>query len=379
MKILLFPRASTAVSDAYTGPAGQVTEDTTRVELRLHDGITPGGQRILNLNQLLTIFMQLDSEFGEVAFAESDLGYLVRVGDRQYELREMIEGDGITITHPLGTDDNTVFAIDTAWLDEYIKFKKSAGIFGATTTGSGTAYAASIENDPVPETPFPTETSGTLFYLTFHANASTGATLTVNGTTARPILLANGTNQIADAVRAGSTWLVLRLGTNYILMGAQEAEDVPINPITGLVASNVQEALEEILGAIPEEGAGISFTAYKFNSLQAWVGTTSARVASIPAGHGMLVIRHTQVPGFELGSLQTLRTAFLVINIGGTAYASPGTSASDTTVIGPNIPITGLYVPSMYMENAAILFGYGTPQDGFFQGEVSDIVAPFAG
>jgi len=48
MKQVQFPRNTTVVEDGVIGPEGQVRVDTTRKELRLHDGVTPGGIRIPN-------------------------------------------------------------------------------------------------------------------------------------------------------------------------------------------------------------------------------------------------------------------------------------------------------------------------------------------
>lgn len=42
----------TAESNAYIGPAREITVDTDRLELRLHDGVTPGGRRLLNESQI---------------------------------------------------------------------------------------------------------------------------------------------------------------------------------------------------------------------------------------------------------------------------------------------------------------------------------------
>lgn len=41
----------TATADAYVGPDREITIDTDRRELRLHNGTTPGGVRILNESQ----------------------------------------------------------------------------------------------------------------------------------------------------------------------------------------------------------------------------------------------------------------------------------------------------------------------------------------
>lgn len=43
-------RGTTAENDAFTGAEGEITVDTQRKELRIHDGQTPGGMRTITLN-----------------------------------------------------------------------------------------------------------------------------------------------------------------------------------------------------------------------------------------------------------------------------------------------------------------------------------------
>lgn len=52
MKVQQVPRGDTASQDAYVGPPGQLTMDSDRHEGRLHDGVTPGGHRLLNSEQI---------------------------------------------------------------------------------------------------------------------------------------------------------------------------------------------------------------------------------------------------------------------------------------------------------------------------------------
>lgn len=51
MEVRQKARGTTAQNDALTGPVGQITVDTDRDELRLHDGVLAGGHRILNKAQ----------------------------------------------------------------------------------------------------------------------------------------------------------------------------------------------------------------------------------------------------------------------------------------------------------------------------------------
>jgi RNase P/RNase MRP subunit p29 len=47
VKHVRFLRGTAAQNDAFTGLEGQVTVDTTNKQLRLHDGVTPGGKVII--------------------------------------------------------------------------------------------------------------------------------------------------------------------------------------------------------------------------------------------------------------------------------------------------------------------------------------------
>ena len=45
--LILHRRGNLAVSNVYTGPAGEITVDTTLRSIRVHDGVTPGGKDTL--------------------------------------------------------------------------------------------------------------------------------------------------------------------------------------------------------------------------------------------------------------------------------------------------------------------------------------------
>jgi hypothetical protein len=52
VKHVRFLRGTAAQNDAFTGLEGQVTVDTTNVQLRLHDGLTPGGKVIVGKSDI---------------------------------------------------------------------------------------------------------------------------------------------------------------------------------------------------------------------------------------------------------------------------------------------------------------------------------------
>jgi hypothetical protein len=361
VKTLLNPRADTATNDAYTGPASQLTVDTSRWELRLHDGVTPGGHRILNLQQLLLLFMSKDSEFGEVAFAEGELGYLVRIGDRQYELREITAdvNGGVIVTNGLATAANTSIKIDTAWLSKQVSDLRASGIRYLVTAGTNIALTLSIpvanpdydpedEESEEPETvtdiPWPAEAvNGTLLGVKFHINVLNTATLSINGQAGKPILLAGNVSNIEKTALIGVHALLMKVDTSWIVIGAYRADLIPIVEIPGLnfteattdpvvaavPAKNVQEALTALKRLVDGDDdddnnlAGGASLRYIFGAPSAYVGTLDARVAALTNGQAFLAMwSQSTGNGSPENPLVYATHAYMLFKYHGKAYAA---------------------------------------------------------
>lgn len=58
MAIVIFMSGTTAQNDAFIGKKGSITYDTEKNNLRLHDGVTPGGKVIPNLDEIDDKFAQ---------------------------------------------------------------------------------------------------------------------------------------------------------------------------------------------------------------------------------------------------------------------------------------------------------------------------------
>ena len=260
MKTLQNPRGTTVQSDSFVGAAGQFTIDVERWEIRLHDGETPGGHRILNLQQLLLLFMSKDSEFGDVSFNEGDRGFLTRIGDRQYALRELVAGAGITITEGFGTAGNPTISVGTGLGG------MAGSIPSALTTGVAAAFIADLpEGWP--------ESNGAIALLKFHVAPADGATLSVDGADPLPLITADGTNDVNRVLGVGDYGLIVRYANQFILVGLQTPAGTGINPVTGLDADDVQEAIEELTDRVValegDEGVDLSNLNrfYKFANL----------------------------------------------------------------------------------------------------------------
>src|SRR3546814_5521428 len=69
----------------YIGPPRELTVDTSNQELRLHDGVTPGGHRFPNRDSNDQRYQAKSSELdGFNGWEPSDRGWLVRLGPATY-------------------------------------------------------------------------------------------------------------------------------------------------------------------------------------------------------------------------------------------------------------------------------------------------------
>lgn len=108
---LQFPRGTTGQNNKYIGPNGEITVDATRKELRLHDGIKPGGHRIASLETLYSLFLSVDSEAANLDFNQNERGYIVRVSETEYAIRKFTAEDGVRIENPTGQAGNTTIGL----------------------------------------------------------------------------------------------------------------------------------------------------------------------------------------------------------------------------------------------------------------------------
>lgn len=311
MKRLQFARAGTVVNDGFIGPQGLITVDTDRWELRLHDNETPGGHRILNLEQLLEIFMSKDSEFGSVVFAEDGRGILTRIGDRQYALRKIIGYNGIHVTEAAtGNVDNQ----DGEAADFYVGLNPDdlaalllglasgkllyAGLSAGTADALTLTVPAGWKND-----------QGSIVAFKSHLAVNDSATMqiTVGATPGGvlPLMTAGGSNKVSQLIKLGTVPLLMRIDridtgsdnsligdddqilTGYRCIGFMTAKEIGIAPISGMTATNVQDALAELKVGLGGGGGGGNDSSFwtfaNFN--QSPTGATSA-FREIPIAKG---------------------------------------------------------------------------------------------
>lgn len=337
MKQVFEVGGTTQNNDEFTGPARMFTIDTDRWEIRLHDNETAGGHRILNLQQLLQIFMQLDSEFGGVAFAPDARGFLVRIGDKQYGLRTLTAGTGITITNGDGVAADPQIKIS----DDFSIISAIAGrlAFGGDTTGTGSALALTLP------TGWP-DVDGGVGIFNFHVNPEDGATLTINGATALPLVCPNGDDNISRVAKLGTRVMFMRASSKYYLVGMQHPDAIGIETISGMTATTVQDALAELTSRIAalegtEGPVGVQFFTF----------TENGQAASLNDG-----ILQMPLADGEYRFVQGVATANIV--------HTGGSSGSDVARIAA-LQINGVGIPShLSLTVSGNPVGYGYTANG---------------
>jgi hypothetical protein len=247
-------RGTTANQDLYVGLLGQFTVDVDRMEVRIHDGVTPGGFRIPNLDALTLIFMQKLSEFGNVAFDETSVGILTRIADKTYALRVLAAGNGITITNANGVDGNPTISITDVYITNLIRGAK-AGILThlGTTAGTDTTFTA-VAPEGWPNV------LHAFGVINFHAvPAAAGATIRFDAAwDALPLKNSDGDVDLSKVIRVGDSVFILRMIDHYMILGRYNAADIKIAAIAGMTATDVQAALLELKTGLTSSGDGIA-------------------------------------------------------------------------------------------------------------------------
>ena len=87
MKIEQQVGGSAANQDAYTGVPRQLTVDTDNYDLRLHDGVTPGGRLIPSRDNNDERYQGKSAELAGFSFAAAERGFIARIGPGVYRLR----------------------------------------------------------------------------------------------------------------------------------------------------------------------------------------------------------------------------------------------------------------------------------------------------
>ena len=115
-KIVQLSRGDRESQDRYVGAAGELTVDTSNEDLRLHDGVTPGGVTIANRANNDSRYQPRSVELnGLLGFEPQDRGFLARRGPSDYRLRRVeVNGAQLVVTNPEGYAGNPAFSLAPA-------------------------------------------------------------------------------------------------------------------------------------------------------------------------------------------------------------------------------------------------------------------------
>jgi hypothetical protein len=146
-------RHNTTEANEFTGLMGEVTHVMDTGELRTHDGITLGGNRILTVDQNDLRYQAADADLLSLANFSATAGIVARTGVATFTQRTLdVSGDGLTITNPAGQGGNPTFALG-AELQAFAVLDATAGLLaktGANTyarrTLTGTAGRITVTN-----------------------------------------------------------------------------------------------------------------------------------------------------------------------------------------------------------------------------------------
>jgi len=94
--------------DLYTGPENELSVDVSNRNLRLHDGVTPGGHAFLNRDNLDVRYQARSTELDGITGLEpQQRGFLVRLGPADYRLRTItVDPENLVIQYPNGYEAN---------------------------------------------------------------------------------------------------------------------------------------------------------------------------------------------------------------------------------------------------------------------------------
>lgn len=150
-KIVQIAGGTRANQDSYTGPSREVTMDTDGMELRLHDGSTAGGHRVLPVAQNNLLYQAKSTLLGSISdIASTARGFPVKTGPSTVTIRSIVGTAGqITVADGNGVaNPPTISLPDT--ITKAITF--SAGIVANVTgnvTGNLTGNSAGVHTGNV--------------------------------------------------------------------------------------------------------------------------------------------------------------------------------------------------------------------------------------
>lgn len=100
-------------ANTFVGDDREITVDTDNRELRIHDGVTPGGQRVYNRDENDERYQRRSVELdGLLGWEPNQRGFPARLGSQTYRLRSItVNGAELTIVNGNGHDGDPLLGI----------------------------------------------------------------------------------------------------------------------------------------------------------------------------------------------------------------------------------------------------------------------------
>lgn len=122
--------------NSYVGSPREIRIDTSNNEIRVHDGTTPGGHRVSNLDSLIAIFQEKSVELSGLEFGPAARGFLTRIGDGTYALRKLSVGNALVLVNESGVAGNPIIGLQHDIPDDR-RFLGNLAVDGVLTAPGG--------------------------------------------------------------------------------------------------------------------------------------------------------------------------------------------------------------------------------------------------
>ena len=127
-KIVQWAGSDRESQDGYVGAVREITVDESNWDLRLHDGATPGGHKLINIDNGDARWQGRSPELDGIGPYTAEMrGFLVRRGEGEYRVRKIKVTPALTVQYPDGFDGDPVLGF-AELIDQDVSFGNSVDI-----------------------------------------------------------------------------------------------------------------------------------------------------------------------------------------------------------------------------------------------------------